>query len=79
MAVADSTGVINHAHPALSAADLAAHAAASHVRLPRHTPAAPSSFPSAAEVRATTEVAYLERDRQLATQVEYDLAAGGIR
>jgi hypothetical protein len=28
---------------------------------------------------ATTEIAYLERERQLAAQVAYELAAGGVQ
>jgi hypothetical protein len=63
--------------PALSAADQAAHRAASHVRLPRRTPVAPSTTVSPADLHLTTEIAYLERERQDATQLAYELAAGG--
>lgn len=45
--------------------------------LPVRIPSAPSSALSVAELRATTEIAYLERDRQLFEQVRYELAAGG--
>lgn len=58
----------------MSAADVAAHEAASHVRLPRRVPAGGLS---SAELRATTEIAYLERERQLLEQVAFELAAGG--
>lgn len=79
MAVANSTGVITHASttPAMSAADVAAHVAASYVRpLARRVPAGRLS---AVELSLTTEIAYIQRARQDAEQVEYDLAAGGFR
>lgn len=65
--------------PALSPADIAAHDAGTHYRLPVRVPAAPSTVPSVAELTVTTEIAYLERDRQLAEQVNFELAAGGLR
>jgi hypothetical protein len=76
MAAADSTGVIDHARTTpLSAADIAAHEAASFVRpLARRVPVGRLS---AAELSVTTEIAYLERERQDATQLAYELAAGG--
>jgi hypothetical protein len=58
-------------------ADEIARIAASHVRLPRRTPVAPSTTVSPADLHLTTEIAYLEREQQLATQLAYELAAGG--
>lgn len=78
------TTVIRPTTP-LSAADVAAHEAASYVRpLPRRVPVAPSSALSTADLNLTTEIAYLELDRQRAEQVAFEqatceLAAGGIR
>jgi hypothetical protein len=48
-------------------------------QLPQRVPAAPVSKTSAAELRATTETAYIQRDRQLAEAVRADLTAGGMR
>lgn len=47
--------------------------------LPQRVPSAPASKPSAAEVRMETEIAYIQRDRQLGDAVRRDLAAGGVR